>query len=43
LPWRIVDEKDVIIGVEKTRKEYILRGIQSLDYLNLYKKFTFTK
>lgn len=40
-PWRIVDEKEVQWAKDRTRQQYILRGIQSLDYIDLYKKFTF--
>jgi len=40
-PWNIIDEKEVPISIGRTRIEYTLRGIQTLDYINLYKKFTF--
>ena len=41
-PWGIVTEKETQWAAGKTRKEYTLNGIQILDYLELYKKFTFT-
>ena len=40
-PWKMVDEKKVIIK-NKEIIYYVPSGIAVLDYLTLYKKFTFT-
>jgi DNA polymerase elongation subunit (family B) len=40
-PWGRIEERDVQVFNE-TKKTYIIRGICVLDYLNLYKKFTYS-
>lgn len=39
-PWKMVDEK-VVEFRGKENKTYILKGIATLDYYQLYRKFTF--
>lgn len=51
-PWRIVNEREIIRGKSQTNSSkdikdrtdivYELAGISQLDYIQLYKKFTFT-
>jgi DNA polymerase elongation subunit (family B) len=48
-PWRMIDEREIIRGKtanqsvsERTDKIYELVGIATLDYMHLYKKFSFT-
>ena len=48
-PWRIIDEREIVRGKlanqsvsERTDKIYELVGISTLDYMHLYKKFSFT-
>lgn len=40
-PWRILEEKDVIIR-GRVNKSYLPMGISILDYYQLYKKFTYS-
>lgn len=40
-PWRIIYERTITDDRGKVRKIYDLKGIQSLDYMELFKKFTF--
>jgi len=39
-PWRMIEERRIEIR-SKANKTYELRGIATLDYFQLYKKFTF--
>ena len=48
-PWRMVEERDIVrgksqanAGSNRMEKVYELVGINSLDYMELYKKFSFT-
>ena len=48
-PWRMVDEREIVRGKtggqslsDRTDKIYELVGISTLDYMHLYKKFSFT-
>jgi DNA polymerase elongation subunit (family B) len=41
-PWNLVRERNVTIN-GKPNQEYILEGIEHLDYLEIYKKFTYTQ
>lgn len=39
-PWKEIVEREIKI-FNRTKKKYILTGIDQLDYLDLYKKFTY--
>lgn len=42
-PWKIIKRKNVFVNIaKKEHVTYELLGISILDYLDLYKKFTFT-
>ena len=42
-PWRIVEEREIVRGKSGTsNKIYEIAGVTTLDYLQLYKKFSFT-
>ena len=41
-PWNLVRERNITIN-GKANQEYILEGIEHLDYLEIYKKFTYTQ
>ena len=41
-PWGIVRERNVMIN-GKANQAYVLEGVESLDYLDVYKKFTYTQ
>lgn len=41
-PWNLVRERNITIN-GKPNQEYILEGIEHLDYLEIYKKFTYTQ
>ena len=42
-PWRIVEEREIVRGKSGTsHKVYEIAGVTTLDYLELYKKFSFT-
>jgi DNA polymerase elongation subunit (family B) len=40
-PWEILDEREVKIGTREPQKTYIPAGISILDYMQMYKKFSF--
>lgn len=40
-PWGVVNQRDVDLGGRTAVKTYIM-GVASLDYLDLYKKFTYS-
>lgn len=42
-PWGIVNEKKAYVGGGTTIQSYSFTGISVLDYLDLYKKFTYAK
>ena len=41
-PWGIVRERNVMIN-GKANQAYVIEGVESLDYLDVYKKFTYTQ
>jgi len=41
-PWGIIRERNVMIN-GKANQAYVLEGIEQLDYLDVYKKFTYTQ
>jgi DNA polymerase elongation subunit (family B) len=41
-PYDILQEREVTVGTRDAQKTYIPAGISILDYMQLYKKFTFT-
>ena len=41
-PWEIVRDKKIRVNADKTVDSYAFVGISILDYLALYKKFTYT-
>ena len=41
-PWEIIHEKEVAVGTRKAQMTYTPLGISILDYMQLYKKFSFT-
>ena len=42
-PWKVVDDREIIMrGSGKVMKAKTLRGISVLDYLQLYRKFTYS-
>ena len=41
-PWGVVNEREVTIA-ERTRKTYEILGVTTMDALELYQKFTYTK
>ena len=40
-PWNMLEERDVVFGTQ-TQKAYIPVGVTILDYMPLYKKFSFS-
>jgi len=40
-PWRYLDEKEIIVRDQKNQA-FMPAGITVLDYMHLYKKFSFT-
>ena len=40
-PWNLLRERNITIN-GKPQQEYILQGIEHLDYMEIYKKFTYT-
>ena len=41
-PWNMLEEREVVIGTRDVQKAYIPVGITILDYMALYKKFSFS-
>jgi DNA polymerase elongation subunit (family B) len=41
-PWGVVNEKSAYVGKGESISSYSILGISILDYLDLYKKFTYT-
>ena len=41
-PWKIVEDKEIKLRTGKVVKSKVLKGLVILDYLQLYKKFTYT-
>jgi DNA polymerase elongation subunit (family B) len=41
-PWEIIEEREVSIGTREPQIIYNLVGIAVLDYMQMYKKFSFT-
>ena len=41
-PWGIVREQNITIN-GKSNQAYVIEGVESLDYLEVYKKFTYTQ
>ena len=41
-PWGVVNEKSAYVGKGESISSYSILGISLLDYLDLYKKFTYT-
>jgi len=41
-PWEIIEEREVSIGTREPQVVYNLVGIAALDYMQMYKKFSFT-
>ena len=42
-PWKVIDDREIIMrGSGKVMKAKTLRGISVLDYLQLYRKFTYS-
>jgi DNA polymerase elongation subunit (family B) len=41
-PYDIIQEREVTVGTREAQKTYIPAGIAILDYMQLYKKFSFT-
>lgn len=41
-PWNLIRERNITIN-GKAQQEYILEGIEHLDYIEIYKKFTYTQ
>ena len=40
-PWNMLEEREVVFGTQ-TQKAYVPVGVTILDYLSLYKKFSFS-
>lgn len=40
-PWEIIQEREVTVGTRNAQMTYIPVGISVLDYMQLYKKFSF--
>ena len=41
-PWGIIRERNVMIN-GKANQAYVIEGLEQLDYLDVYKKFTYTQ
>ena len=41
-PWGIIRERNVMIN-GKANQAYVIEGVEQLDYLDVYKKFTYTQ
>jgi DNA polymerase elongation subunit (family B) len=41
-PWEIIQEKEVTVGSRPSQMTYLPAGIAVLDYMQLYRKFSFT-